>query len=149
MFNHVIWHNAYMKKYQMTWFLSQIGSKCSFKIFLIIEKYDFTKTKNIKKTPKQNLGSKFRSVCKLKKPHHDSYSFHIANHIVVLYTQFSGKRGKLPRYLHTSFSMPLESVIYHCPWNLSYKHANTNDKAGLPNPSEYFIRLILISLPSY
>ena len=53
--------------------------------------------------------------------------------VLFLDTQFSGKRGKLPRYLHTSFSTPLVSVIYYCPWNLSYKHANTNDMAGMPN----------------
>ena len=79
-----------------------------------------------------------------KKPHHHSYSFHFANYFVFLHTQFSGKRGKLPRYLHTSFSTPLVSVIYYCPWNLSYKHANTNDMAGLPNWWTFFINIIFV-----
>ena len=80
----------------------------------------------------------------LQKPHyHYSYSFLFCQlFCTFLDTQFSGKRGKLPRYLHTSFSTPLVSVIYYCPWNLSYKHANTNDMAGLPNWWTFFINII-------
>ena len=79
-----------------------------------------------------------------KKPHHHySYSFPFCQLFCTFFldTQFSGKRGKLPRYLHTSFSTPLVSVIYYCPWNLSYKHANTNDMAGLPNWCTFFINI--------